>query len=155
MEITSAAFAQGSPIPRKHTGQGEDQSPPLSFSGVPAKAVSLALVMDDPDAPSGTWVHWVIYDLPAKAPGLPQALTKNDQLSDGAKQGLAWGVDSFSRVGYYGPFPPPGRPHRYFFRLYALDRRLDLAPRATAGDLRKAMEGHVLEEAHLMGIYGR
>jgi hypothetical protein len=155
LTITSSAFAPNAAIPAKYTCEGDDVSPALSWTGVPAGAKSLALIMDDPDAPPGTWVHWVLYDLPASATGLPEGVPKKDTLDGGAIQGACWGVNSFSRVGYYGPCPPPGGPHRYFFKLYALDKALGLAPRATKPDLLNAMKGHILAEAELIGTYRR
>ena len=155
LEITSSTFAANSAIPAKHTCDGEDLSPALAWTGVPEGAKSLVLIMDDPDAPPGTWVHWVLFDLPADASGLPEGLPEKEKLENGAVHGLCWGVDRFSRVGYHGPCPPPGLPHRYFFRLYALDVVLGLAPRATKPEVSKAMEGHVLAEAELVGTYRR
>ena len=108
MEITSSAFEANSTIPVKHTCDGEDLSPELSWTGVPENTKSLVLIMDDPDAPPGTWVHWVLYNLPVDATGLSGTLPKKEKLDNGAAQGLCWGVDSYSRVGYYGPCPPPG-----------------------------------------------
>lgn len=155
LKITSSAFEAKEPIPGRHTCDGEDLSPALAWSGVPEGARSLALIMDDPDAPPGTWIHWVLYDLPGEATGLPEGVPKEEKLESGAAQGQCWGVDSFSRVGYYGPCPPPGAPHRYFFKLYALDTVLGLAPRASKAEVLKAMEGHVLAQAELMGTYER
>jgi len=155
LEITSSVFAANSAIPAKHTCDGEDISPALSWTGVPAGAKSLVLIMDDPDAPPGTWVHWVLYDLPADVSRLPEGVPKIEKLDSGAAHGLCWGVNSFSRVGYYGPCPPPGSPHRYYFKLYALDAVLGLAPRATKPEVVKAMEGHVLAEGELIGTYQR
>ena len=155
MRLTSTAFDAGKPIPRKHTCDGEDVSPPLAWSDVPQGAKSLTMIMDDPDAPPGTWVHWVLYDLPGEAKGLPEGVPKKEKLQGGGTHGVCWGVDSFHRVGYFGPCPPPGGPHRYFFKLYALDRNLGLAPRATKDEVLRAMKGHVLAEAEWMGTYGR
>lgn len=155
LKITSPAFAANRPIPAKYTCDGENLSPPLAWTGVPPGAASLALIMDDPDAPAGTWVHWVLYDLDATAPGLPEGLPKRDELDGGGVQGLCWGVDRFSRLGYQGPCPPPGAPHRYRFRLYALHAPLRLAPRATKAEVLKAMAGHVLAQAELVGTYRR
>lgn len=154
-EITSRAFAAGGAIPVEHTCDGADLSPPLAWTGVPDGVEAYALIMDDPDAPPGTWVHWIVYDLPAGAAGLPEGLPEEEQLADGVRQGLVWGVERFSRVGYHGPCPPPGAPHRYFFKLYALDTALDLAPRATKAQVEQAMAGHVLAQAQLMGTYRR
>jgi hypothetical protein len=151
MHLTSAAFGEGEPIPVRFTGDGRNVSPPLQWTDVPAESKSLTLVADDPDAPAGTWVHWVLYDLPASANGLAEALPRNQYTPDGAKQGQ----NSFGHLGYGGPCPPPGNAHRYFFRLYALDTRLDLVPGATRKEVEGAMVGHVLAEAQLMGIYKR
>ena len=154
LQITSTAFSEGQPIPAKYTCEGSDISPPLQWipqGGTPANTKSFALIADDPDAPMGTWVHWVLYDLPATATEFAENTPKSPQLPGGAKQGL----NSGSRSGYSGPCPPPGKPHRYFFKLYALDTMLDLKPGATKKDLLKAMEGHVLAEGQLMGTYQR
>ncbi|MBI4224175.1 MAG: YbhB/YbcL family Raf kinase inhibitor-like protein, partial [Deltaproteobacteria bacterium] len=118
-------------------------------------AKSFALIMDDPDAPPGTWVHWIIYDLPAKTASLPEGVAKTAEGPNGSKQGLVWGVESFSRVGYYGPCPPPGKPHRYYFKLYALDAPLNLPAKATKPQVEAKMKGHILGQAALMGTYGR
>jgi Raf kinase inhibitor-like YbhB/YbcL family protein len=151
IELTSPAFADGQPIPAKHTCDGNDVSPPLKWSGVPAAAKGLALIADDPDAPLGTWVHWVLYDLPPNTTDLTEDVPKGQYLPNGGKQG----VNDFKRLGYGGPCPPPGKPHRYFFKLYALDTPVDLKPGATKKDLVKAMEGHILAEGQLMGTYKR
>lgn len=151
MDIESASFEHGQTIPRKHTCDGPDLSPPLEWSGVPTGTQSLALVADDPDAPMGTWVHWVIYDLPGETRALPEGIPTTETLPRGGVQGR----NDFGRVGYGGPCPPPGRPHRYFFKLYALNARVNLPPGATEQDIQKAMEGHILAEAELMGTYGR
>ena len=151
MKLTSTAFAEGQPIPANHTCDGADVSPPLQWSEAPPSTKSFALICDDPDAPVGTWVHWVIYGLPATASELPGMIAPTESLPNGAKQGL----NDFRRVGYGGPCPPPGRPHRYFFKLYALDTELLLKPRATKQDLLRAMAGHILAETRLMGTYQR
>lgn len=150
MQLTSPAFADGGLIPRRYTCDGDDASPPLAWSGVPATTVSLALIADDPDAPRGTWVHWVLYNLPATTTSLPEALPTDERLPNGALQGR----NDFRRTGYGGPCPPSGT-HRYFFKLYALDTVLSLEPGATKQQLLQAMEGHVLAEAQLMGRYAR
>ena len=149
--LKSTAFAPGAVIPKKHTCEAADVSPALEWSGTPARTVSFALIMDDPDAPAGTWVHWVLWNLPASAHELPEAVTKQDQLGDGTRQGR----NSSRKIGYNGPCPPPGKPHRYFFRLYALDEKLELAPGASSSDLQEAMKGHVLGQAEYMGTYRR
>ena len=151
MKIESSAFKEGATIPRENTCDGPDLSPALSWSGVPAGAKGLALICDDPDAPVGTWVHWVLYDLPAAAQGLPQGVPKDRELKGGGRQG----INDFRKIGYGGPCPPPGKPHRYFFKLYALDKMLALDPSVSKKDVEKAMQGHVLGEAQLMGRYGR
>jgi Raf kinase inhibitor-like YbhB/YbcL family protein len=150
MEIRSPAFAHGALIPSKFTCDGADASPPLSISGSPAGTKSLALIADDPDAPLGTWVHWVVWNIPAGAKSLQEGVPGKETLPDGARQGTT----DFRRVGYGGPCPPSGT-HRYFFKLYALDTTLDLRATATKRDLEKAMEGHVLAKAELMGKYSR
>jgi Raf kinase inhibitor-like YbhB/YbcL family protein len=118
---------------------------------VPDGAKSLALICDDPDAPMGTWVHWVIYDMPVSVSGLPEGVPKTETSLGGAKQGTT----DFKRIGYGGPCPPPGKPHRYFFKLYALDSTSGLEPGAKKAELLRAIEGHVLAEGRLMGTYGR
>jgi Raf kinase inhibitor-like YbhB/YbcL family protein len=155
MQLTSTAFKAGESIPPQYACEGADVSPLLSWTDAPPKTKSFALIMDDPDAPSGTWVHWVLYDIPGGSRGLEEGVLKKEKLATGAKHGACWGVDSFERVGYWGPCPPPGKPHRYFFKLYALDRLLDLPSKATAAELRKGMEGHVLGEAELIGLFRR
>jgi len=149
-ELTSTAFVQGKPIPRQYTCDGQDISPPLSWSDPPAGTRSLALIADDPDAPVGVWVHWVLYNLPAESRGLPEAVPADAELADGSRHGR----NSWRRPGYGGPCPPRGT-HRYFFKLYALDTVLDLRAGADKGQLLKAMEGHVLAQAELMGTYAR
>lgn len=151
LHLTTPAFAEGQPMPDWCAFENQDRSPALQWSGVPAGTKSLALICDDPDAPMGTWVHWVIYDLPPGATGLAEGVPKSPELADGARQG----VNDYKRTGYGGPCPPPGKPHRYFFKLYALDAKLNLPPGLTKADLLKAMAGHVLAEGQLMGTYQR
>jgi len=150
MKLISSAFKEGEMIPSKYTCDGPDVSPPLEWSDAPAGTKSFALISDDPDAPVGTWVHWVIFNIPANEHKLEENVPKTEVLKNGARQGK----NDFGRLGYGGPCPPGGT-HRYFFKLYALDRELDLRPGATKRDLLKAMEGHVLAEAYLMGKYKR
>jgi hypothetical protein len=149
IQLTSAAFADGQPVPVKYTADALDISPPLAWTNAPAGTKSFALIVVDPDAPSGDWTHWVIYDLPPTAAALAEDILKAPQLPNGAKQGL----NDFKKTGYSGPAPPPGNAHRYIFKLYALDAMTGLAPGATRADLFKAMEGHVLGEGRLMGTY--
>jgi Raf kinase inhibitor-like YbhB/YbcL family protein len=151
MQLKSSAFTEGATIPRKHTCDAEDFSPQLRWDNVPTGTRTFALIVDDPDAPVGDWVHWVIYDLPPETKELAEGTAKTETLEHGAKQGM----NDFRRVGYAGPCPPPGSPHRYFFRLYALDAPTNLKPRATKQKLLDAMKGHILGEAQLMGRYGR
>jgi len=150
--LTSAALKDGATIPGKYTCDGVDVSPPLAWSGAPAGTRGLALIADDPDAPGGTWVHWVLYNLPAEVSELPENIAKVESLDlGGARQGR----NDFRRPGYGGPCPPPGPAHRYFFKLYALDTRLELKAGAQKKDVEAAMEGHVLGSAQLMGTYAR
>ena len=151
MEITSTAFQQGGVIPKIYTCDDADISPPLSWTGAPEGTKSLALVCEDPDAPVGIWVHWVIYNIPARTTRLPQGMQKIGVLPDGTRQGM----NDFPRTGYGGPCPPPGHGyHRYRFKLYALDTMLDLKDGGEA-DVQKAAEGHILAETKLTGKYKR
>jgi Raf kinase inhibitor-like YbhB/YbcL family protein len=150
MELKSSAFEAGGFIPQKYTCDGPDVSPPLSWSDVPAGTKCLALIADDPDAPMGTWVHWVTWNIPATARALEEDVPKRDSLPNGMKQGTT----DFRSVGYGGPCPPSGT-HRYFFKLYALDATLNLPPSTTKKDLEKAMRGRILKQAELMGKYAR
>jgi Raf kinase inhibitor-like YbhB/YbcL family protein len=151
LQLTSTAFTNGQPIPARHTADGQDVSPALQWAGMPPATKSLALICDDPDAPAGTWVHWVIYDLPPSAAGLSEGTPKSAELANGARQG----VNDFKRTGYGGPAPPAGKAHRYFFKLYALDLEPNLKAGLTKQDLLKAMEGHILGEGQLVGTYQR
>lgn len=151
MRLASGRFAEGGPIPRAHTREGADFSPPLSWSGVPGDTQSLALVCDDPDAPMGTWVHWVLYDMPPDLDGLPEGVPGDAELPSGARQG----TNDFGELGYGGPMPPPGKPHHYVFTLYALDVKLGLPAGASKSDLESAMRGHIRAKARLTGTYKR
>jgi Raf kinase inhibitor-like YbhB/YbcL family protein len=151
MKVTSHDFAEGHPIPKRFTADGPDVSPALRWDGIPDGARSVVLICDDPDAPRGDWVHWVLYDLPETVHELPEHVPPERELPFGAKQGL----NDFGKIGYGGPAPPPGKPHRYFFKLYALDKKLDLPAGATKHQIETAMKGHVLLQGHLMGTYGR
>lgn len=151
IEVKSTAFQQGMAIPKQYTGDGVDQSPPLSWSDPPSGTKSIALICDDPDAPRGTWVHWVLFNLPAQTRDLEENLPTTATLPSGAKQGK----NDFGKIGYGGPAPPKGKSHRYFFKLYALAVAVDLAPGASKADLEDAMKGHILGEGQLMGTYKR
>ena len=148
--LTSEAFADSGMIPIAFTCDSIDISPPLRWSGVPDSAVSLALIMDDPDAPRQTWVHWVIYNIPPDTGGFDAHVPADSVLSNGAKQGMS----DFRQLGYGGPCPPSGT-HRYVFKLYALDTMLGLGAWATKQELLDAMEGHVIASGQLVGLYAR
>ena len=150
MRVASPAFAEGAKIPRRYTCDGEDISPPLSWSGVPEGTKSLALICDDPDAPGKTWVHWVLFNLPPRTTELPEGVPARETIPGGGAQG----VNDFRKIGYGGPCPPSGT-HRYVFRLSALDAEVALAPGATRADLDRAMKGRVLAEGSLTGKYSR
>jgi hypothetical protein len=149
--LTSPAFQSGESIPLKYTCEGSNISPPLRWTGSPAGTKTFALICDDPDAPSGTWVHWVLFNLPASSGALGERVEPAGNLRGGAKQG----ANSFGKIGYGGPCPPPGKPHRYFFKLYALDAEIALKPGATKQELLRAMEKHVLAQGQLMGTCQR
>jgi len=150
IQLTSEAFSDGTMIPKQFTCDGEDLSPPLSWSGLPTETATLALICDDPDAPVGTWDHWVLFNIPALATGLPVNVPAKATLDDGSVHGN----NSWGRLGYGGPCPPGGT-HRYFFKLYALNIALNLKTGATKSQLVKAMEGHILDQGQLMGKYRR
>jgi Raf kinase inhibitor-like YbhB/YbcL family protein len=152
-ELTSPAFEPGGSIPARHTCDGEDLSPELRWTDAPAGTRSFALICDDPDAPVGTWVHWVLYNVPADRRSLPEAVPGDGSLRD--PDGAKHGRNDFRKLGYGGPCPPPGGPHRYFFKLYALDSAVALQPGATKTEVETAMRDHVLGEAQLMGTYAR
>jgi Raf kinase inhibitor-like YbhB/YbcL family protein len=150
IKIESSAFKEGDMIPVKYTCDGEDVSPPLRWGDLPGGTNSIALISDDPDAPVGTWVHWVLYKLPPDVKALPENIPPKKALENGAVQG----TNDFRKLGYGGPCPPRGT-HRYFFKIYALDTKIDLPPGATKAQLVKAMEGHILDSGQLMGKYKR
>ena len=150
LSITSTAFKQGERIPSKYTCDGSDVSPGLEWSDVAEGTRSFTIIADDPDAPVGTWIHWVLYNVLGETRTLPEAVPPDANLPDGSRQGK----NSWGRVGYGGPCPPGGT-HRYFFRLYALDTVLELRSGMSEDDLLKAMKGHILAEAELMGLYSR
>ena len=151
LEIKSDSFEENGYIPAIYTGLSSDISPELNWEEVPQGVKSFAIIMDDPDAPVGTWVHWVIYNIPASSRGLGRDVPKGETLSDGTRQG----INSFGKVGYGGPYPPPGSAHRYFFKLYALDVMLSLGPGATKEELLGAVKGHILAEAQIIGLFKR
>ena len=149
LQLTSPAFEYGGRIPYVHTCEGDDISPPLRWSGAPVQTRTYAIVCEDPDAPRGTWVHWVLYNISGDAVELTQAVPTLPELPSGARHGRNTAGD----MAYAGPCPPPGNPHRYFFRLYALDISLNLAPGATKEELEIAMQQHILGQGILMGTY--
>lgn len=150
MEIKSSAFESGEMIPGKYTCDGQDISPQLEWTDFPDAVKSFAIVSDDPDAPVGTWVHWVYYDIPADTTNLSENMPPENNPKIGGTQG----INDFRRIGYGGPCPPGGT-HRYFFKIYALDTVLNLDPGLDKKQLLKAMEGHILDQAELMGRYKR
>ena len=149
-QLTSSAFGTGDPIPRKYTCDDQDISPPLEWSDPPQGTQSFALIADDPDAPVGTWVHWLLYNLPAATRALAEAVPLDAELTDGSRHGR----NSWGRPSYGGPCPPGGT-HRYFFKLYALDTEPELAAGASKEELLQAMEGHILATTETMGTYTR
>ena len=151
MQLTSTAFAEGAVIPKRYTADGDNLSPPLAWSGAPGNTQSFALVCEDPDAPRGTWIHWVLYDLAADSSGLAEGASPKGSLPKGAKEG----VNSWSKTGYGGPSPPPGKLHRYVFKLYALDAALTLQDKASRQQVEEATKGRLLASAQLTGKYGR
>jgi Raf kinase inhibitor-like YbhB/YbcL family protein len=151
LRIQSTAFSANGPIPVAYTCSGDDKSPTLAWSGVPAATQTLALIVRDPDAPMGSYVHWVVYNLPASTAGLPEGLPTTPTLENGAVQG----VSGRGTSGYHGPCPPPGPAHHYHFRLYALDGKLNLAAGANADEVEQALKGHVLASAELVGTFAR
>jgi Raf kinase inhibitor-like YbhB/YbcL family protein len=155
IHIESSAFTGGGTIPRLYTCDGKDVSPPLAWSGVPEAARSLALICEDPDAPRGTWTHWVIFDIPASVKELGEGLPAQERVkvTAGGETALQ-GKNDFGKIGYGGPCPPSGS-HRYFFRIYALDTELALGPGTTRQDLLRSIKGHILAEGELMGRYSR
>jgi Raf kinase inhibitor-like YbhB/YbcL family protein len=149
--LKSRAFLEGAKIPEKYTCESSYISPELSWQEAPKGTKSYALIVDDPDAPCGNWVHWVLYDLPASEQKLAESVPKTEELPSGAKQGIT----DFGRIGYWGPCPPKGAPHRYCFTLYALDCFLHLPAKINKEKLEKAMDGHILGKTVLMGRFGR
>jgi len=151
LEITSPAFRDGEAIPQKYTCDGADVSPDLNWSAVPSGVTSMALIVDDPDAPGGTWVHWVLFNIPPETMSLPEGVLQASSVEGVGMQGR----NGSGNTGYNGPCPPKGKPHHYYFKLYALDSTLDLKPGASKTELEKAMQGHILAEGQFVGTYGR
>jgi Raf kinase inhibitor-like YbhB/YbcL family protein len=151
LPVESSAFKDGAAIPEEYTCDGKDTSPPLSWASPPAGTQSLALIVDDPDAPAGTWVHWVVFNLPATAASLPAGVPADRTIATGGVHGS----NSWKQLGYGGPCPPKGSTHRYFFKLYALDSSLDLQAGASKADLEQAIKDHVLAQGQLIGTYSR
>ena len=143
MKISSTAFENNSLIPSKYTCEGQERNPPLEFRDVPEDTKSLALIVDDPDAPMKTWIHWTIWNIGAKTTQIPE---------NSCPKGAIEGITSFGRTGYGGPCPPSGT-HRYFFKLFALDKMLDLGPNSYVRDIESAIEGHIIQKAELIGLY--
>jgi Raf kinase inhibitor-like YbhB/YbcL family protein len=154
LEISSPAFAAGRTLPERYTADGEDLSPPIRWVNEPGGTRSLALVCEDPDAPHGRWVHWVLFNLPAQMNSLEEGVPREESLEIGAREARQ-GKNDFGKIGYNGPAPPPGRPHRYYFKLYALDVVLNLPGGINQDELAAALDGHVLSEAALIAKYGR
>lgn len=151
LAISSPSFSNGGDIAKKFTCDGVDVSPQLSWTDPPFGAKYFALLVDDPDAPVGNWNHWTLWNLPSNVRGLPEGVSKDAQLPDGVQQGL----NDFRKTGYNGPCPPPGKPHRYYFKLLALDSKLELKAGAGKRELEAAIKGHVLEQSEWMGRYKR
>jgi len=149
--VSSPEFKKAERIPPKFTGDGEDISPRLEWSNVPEKAKTLVMIMEDPDAPAGTFAHWVIYNIPASSRGLPEDVPDQPRLADGSMQGR----NSAGGIGYHGPYPPMGSKHRYYFSLYALDDTLNLGPGASREQVLKALDGHIIDQGRLLGIFQR
>jgi Raf kinase inhibitor-like YbhB/YbcL family protein len=151
LSLSSSSFPNGGDIPKQFTCDGADVSPQLAWTNPPAGAKSFALLVDDPDAPVGNWNHWTMWNIPENLHSLPEGVSKIPRLPDGSEQGK----NDFRKIGYNGPCPPPGKPHRYFFKLFALDAKLEVKPGATKQNLESAMKGHILAQAEWMGRYGR
>jgi hypothetical protein len=150
-KISSASFPNGGDIPKKYTCDGADISPELSWSEPPQGTKSFTIIAEDPDAPAGTWTHWVLFDVAEATTSLAENVNKIDELPGGERQGR----NDFRKIGYNGPCPPPGKPHRYFYRIFALSEKLNLEPGTGKPEVEKAMEGRVLGQAEWMGKYQR
>ncbi len=151
IKLTSTAFENGEFIPVKYTGFGKDVSIPLEWKGIPEEAKSIAIIMDDPDAPFGTFTHWIIFDIPISEHSLPEGIPQKPVLENGAKQG----TNDFGKIGYNGPKPPPGKVHHYHIKIYALDTSLNLQPGVKAKEFHRAISGRILAEGELVGLFKR
>ncbi len=151
LSVTSPAFTDNGRIPAKFTADGDDMSPPLQWSGAPDGVTQYAIIVDDPDAPGGVFTHWVIYGIPGSYDHLDAGVRQESELDNGAMQG----PNHMGNIGYNGPSPPKGKPHRYIFTVYALDAKLDLPAGTSKEELIKAMQGHIISEGKLTGLYGR
>ncbi|HOS44700.1 MAG TPA: YbhB/YbcL family Raf kinase inhibitor-like protein [Armatimonadota bacterium] len=151
LQVTSMAFREGEALPARYTCDGDGVSPPLAWAGAPEATESFAVLCEDPDAPRGPFIHWVLYNLPAGIRALDEGVPPQESFSGGGLQG----VNTALGIGYTAPCPPRGQAHRYQFRVFALDQRLDLPPRATHAQLMRALYGHVLGEGRLTGVYAR
>lgn len=151
--LTSTAFADNGTIPQQFTCDGSNVSPALTWNGAPPNTRTFALIADDPDAPAGTWVHWVLFNLPGNSTALPENVARDETLA--SLGNAAQGRNDFKKIGYGGPCPPSGKPHRYFFKLYALDTALALHPGSTKAQVEAAMHGHIVATAQLIGSYSR
>jgi Raf kinase inhibitor-like YbhB/YbcL family protein len=149
IRLLSNAFTEGGMVPKRNACEGENLSPALSWSGAPGHSQSFALIVDDPDAPSGTFTHWVLFNIPAGASALPEGVAKNHSVSGIGQQG----INDFHKTGYDGPRPPAGKAHRYYFKLYSLDTILTLPSGSTAAQLFRVMQGHILATGQLLGLY--
>lgn len=149
LSLESNSFSNGGDIPKQFTCDGANRSPALSWTGAPAETKSLALLVDDPDAPAGNWNHWAIWNIPPRVHSLPEGIKKDHQLPDGSEQGM----NDFHKTGYNGPCPPAPKPHRYHFKLYALDTKVSLTSEAGKPELEKAMKGHILAQSEWIGLY--
>jgi Raf kinase inhibitor-like YbhB/YbcL family protein len=151
LTISSPDFNNNEVLPAKFTGEGQNISPALNWTGIPSNTASLAVIMDDPDAPTGLFTHWIIFNIPPECKKLPQAVKTNLLLEDGSMQGK----NTAGTIGYYGPYPPPGPAHRYQFNLYALDKMIDVKPGTNRKEVLDAMQSHIIASAMITGIYQR
>ncbi len=151
ISISTEAFKDGEEIPKKYTCWGSDTSPPLSWTGIPRETKSIVIVMEDPDAGKGTLVHWILFNVPPTMENLPEAIPKSENFPNGSRQGRT----DFNEIGYGGPCPPPGKVHRYYFKIYALDKMLDLLPGSSIRQIYESIEGHIIAKGDIVGMFGR